>query len=174
MNPFQLTVWPIATRGRTGPDARFCGDSLVLDCRGCRLTPVPHSDECIRCVLTAMCEAGGSERVVLRTGRDTEISGRAGRALRGVASIRSWSVPAEEPRGRCRVCPCSRASVIRTFWDGFPGDGMRNARRILAEEAPDNEGCASCVNATGRALDQVDSGIRGVLEGLSSRGGTSR
>ena len=48
------------------------GDSLLIDCRGCGFVPQPESREYIRCMTFAMAEAGGSDRVVLRTGRDVE------------------------------------------------------------------------------------------------------
>ena len=50
----------------------------MIDCRNCRLAPVPGSDECIRCMVEAMSSAGGAERIVLRTGREVPQLPRVG------------------------------------------------------------------------------------------------
>ena len=41
-----------------GPTVTKEGDSMVIDCRDCRLTPVPGSDECVRCMVSAMHQGG--------------------------------------------------------------------------------------------------------------------
>lgn len=153
------------------PETSRNGDALIIYCRGCHLTPIPHSDECLRCILAELSGSGGAERIVLRTGMDIEISGRAGKALRQIASIRAWSMPAEHPHGRCRGCSKSREAVMRTAWDGFPGSGMDEARMMIAGEPPDRDECISCVTATSRALDQIESGIRKIISELSSEKG---
>ena len=64
------------------PPAEVCDDLLTIDCRGCGYAPVPGSKECLGCMVERMSAVGGADRLILRTGRDTEISGRAGRAVR--------------------------------------------------------------------------------------------
>ena len=145
------------------------GNVLVIDCRGCRLTPVPGSDECIRCMVEAMCRTGSAERIVLRTGRDIEISGAAGRAIREVSSIRRWTSPATDGPARCRACRMSRKRVMAAAWTGFPRNAVFEGRKVLKGNHPGRDGCAECVMRTSRALDQMDSGIRRVVSDMGER-----
>lgn len=150
---------------RRGPEAVLDGGLLVIDCRGCALRPVPGSKECFGCMVRTMSSAGSADRVVLRTGRDTEISGRAGAAIRDAASMMRWSIPDEEPWGRCRICPASRRAVMSAAWDSFPERDP--APRLLLEEADkDRDGCRTCVAATARALDQMEDGLRRMRAGM--------
>lgn len=160
-------------RASAAPPAEMDGDSLVIDCRGCELTPVPGSDECIRCMVERMCETGGAERVVLRTGLDTEISGRAGRVLKEVASLRRWSIPTGRPRGRCRSCPVSRAAVMGDVWRGFPQCDLEGRAADLLAMVPDREGCPGCVGSTVRAMRQLSEGLEGI-EGSMGTGRSGR
>lgn len=147
-----------------GPRSEVSGDSLIIDCRGCRYTPLPGSRECIRCMVACMCREGGTDRLVLRTGRDTEISGRAGRAIKEVASLRRWSTPQERPSGRCRGCQVSRYEVLSKAWDGFPDGRASDLASGIVSSIPDWEGCRECVEATVRALRQVDSGLSRIMD----------
>lgn len=159
----------LVRRQADGPSAGLSGDSLVIDCRECPLMPIPASTECLRCMVGCMCREGGADRVVLRTGRDTEISGRAGRAIKEAASLRRWSLPQGRPAGRCRGCPVSRAEAMSRAWDRFPeGDAGGMAAELLAQ-VPDREGCAECVEATVRALQQMDAGIERIVADMSGR-----
>lgn len=147
------------------PPAELSGDLLVIDCRGCAYAPVPGSNECLRCMVRSMCGAGSADRVVLRTGRDIEISGRAGRAVKEAASAMRWSIPIAKPKGRCRMCPASRDSVVRAAWDRFP-DGPDGTVRAMLTDIPDREGCAECVSGTARVLDQIGDCIEGMTDSL--------
>lgn len=140
------------------PDVSVEGDSLVIDCRGCGYAPDPSSRECIACMVASMCRAGSAERVVLRTGRDTEVSGRAGRVLKDVASLRRWSIPVDAPPMRCRGCAASRKAVMEEAWASFPdpGTGGVGSPEI---EPPERDGCAECAAATMRALEQLNEGL---------------
>ena len=124
------------------------GNMLVIDCRGCRLTPVPGSDECRR---------------------DIEISGAAGRAIREVSSIRRWTSPATDGPARCRACRMSRERVMTAAWAGFPRNSVFEGRKVLKGNHPGRDGCAECVMRTSRALDQMDSGIREVVSDMGER-----
>ncbi len=138
-------------------------DVLVIDCGGCRLTPLPGSDECIRCMVEAMCSEGGADRIVLRTGRDVEVSGAASRAIREVASIRRWSSTTDRASTRCRTCRLSRENVMAAVWSEFPRNAVFEGRKALKDAQPEREECSECVMRTTRALDQVDAGIRRVV-----------
>ncbi len=147
------------------PPAELSGDLLVIDCRGCAIAPVPGSNECLRCMVRSMCNAGSADRVVLRTGRDIEISGKAGRMVKEAASTMRWSIPLVKPKGRCRMCPASRDAVVRAAWDRFP-DGPDGAIRAMLTDIPDREGCAECAAGTARVLDQIGDGIARMTDSL--------
>lgn len=142
-------------KGSTVSRASSEGGAMVIDCRGCQVTPVPGSDECTGCMVREMCAVGGHDRVVMRTGRDTEISGPAARAVRDAASLRRWSLPSSPPKGRCSRCGASRSRVMERAWATFPEDGIGFARDML-EDPPTGDGCAECVESTRRALDLLE------------------
>lgn len=158
--------------GDGGPRWTRDGESVVLDCRSCRLVPVVHSPECIRCMVFALCELGGTERVILRTGRDTEVSGLAARALRDLASVRRWSYPQEGTRRACGRCAVSRRAVMDAVWEAFPLDPVAAGRGLLSEGGPDRSGCPECMARTSAALDQVEAGLNRVVTEVSSPSGT--
>lgn len=155
-----------------GPSAESVDGALVIDCRGCPLAPDPGTPECIRCMVSFMCEKGGTDRVVLRTGKDTEVSGRSGKVLKETSSVMRWSVPYDDLKGRCRVCEHSRKRIMDVVWGAFPGDGVSEARVILATHQEGNTQCDMCVMRTRRALDQIERGLDAVMERMREyRGG---
>ncbi|MBQ8179679.1 MAG: hypothetical protein IJ026_04460 [Candidatus Methanomethylophilaceae archaeon] len=159
--------FPMKSGGRGDPPSvTLDGDTIVLDCTGCRYAPVPGSCECAGCMVRSMIEHGARERVVLRDGTDLEVSGAAGRALSEVASIARRNRPGTPATGRCRGCGAERSAVIARVWATFPGDGMRCAREMLGG-ACDGPGCAGCVEGTRTVLDWIEAGIRRVTEGMS-------
>lgn len=155
-----------------GPRAEMTDGVLIIDCRGCGISPDPGTPECIRCMVSFMCEKGGTDRVVLRTGKDTEVSGKSGKILKETSSVMRWSVPYDELKGRCRVCEHSRKKIMDIVWGSFPGDGVSEARIALGSHQEGNIQCDMCVMRTRRALDQIDRGLAGVLEKMAEyRGG---
>ena len=150
---------------RRGPDSLLTDGLLVVDCRGCGYTPLPGTKECLGCMVRTMASAGSADRIVLRTGKDTEVSGRAGRAVQEAASIMRWSIPDPPPRGRCRMCPASRRTVMTAAWDAFP-DGFSGARALLGSAPPDRDECRACVATTSRLLDQTEDGLERIRSDL--------
>lgn len=152
-----------------GPDAELNGDLLVIDCRGCDVTPVPGSKECIGCMVSTMCRTGGADRVVMRTGRDIEISGKAGRVLKDAASLRRWSLPPDAPKGRCRTCPISRQTIVSMAWDRFPNNMTGGLASEVMSQIPEREGCAECAATTVKALEQIESGMSDIRNRMSDQ-----
>ena len=146
-----------SVRKRTENEAEhtFEGDALVIKCMDCGYRPDPGSLECFRCMVSRMYGSGGVQRVILRTGMDTEISGRSGQALRRISSLRRWSDPIGMPDRRCRSCPRSRTAVMDGLWGSFPELDFEGAKGALSEEGAD-ERCARCVSSTMRALVQAE------------------
>ncbi|MDO5852848.1 MAG: hypothetical protein Q4Q62_02065 [Thermoplasmata archaeon] len=150
------------------PPAAVEGDCLVVDCRGCPVAPDPGSRECMACMVSAMCRAGGAGRVILRTGRDTEVSGRAGQVLKDLASLRRWSVPADQLPLRCRGCPSSRQEAVALAWESFPTDGRTGISVPEMPEPPDREGCAECAVRTARALERLEEGMEDIAASMAA------
>ncbi len=152
-----------------GPSAMLEGGLLIVDCRRCLFRPVPGSKECLGCMVRTMAATGSADRVVLRTGRDTEISGRAGSVIRDAASMMRWSIPDEKLKGRCRLCPASRREVMTAAWNSFPENDP--APRLLLDGIDDErQECKACTLATARALDQMEEGIRRIRAGIPGGG----
>ena len=157
---------------KDGEEVRWSrqGDALTIDCRGCGLTPLPGSEECIRCMVGSMCEAGGARRIVLRTGMDVEVSGAAAEAVREIASLRRWSTSGQRTAARCRSCPMSRDRVMTAVWNGFPRNAVFEGRKALDGQHPGRDGCEECVKRTTRALDQVEAWIWRVVSEMGESG----
>lgn len=163
---FDLTG--MLSRGKDdAPKASLSGDSLIIDCRGCEFIPLPGSKECIRCMVFSLCSVGGAGRIVMRTGRDIEVSGTAGRILRDVSSLKRWSVPAEPPKGRCRTCPVSRTAVVEEAWSRFPDPVLGMTAEEIVSSAPDREGCAECTATTVKTLDQISEGMSAIRRSMT-------
>lgn len=169
MNPLDLLI---RREDEEPPSAEIMGDALIIDCRRCRLAPVPGTSECISCMVASMCRAGSADRVVLRTGRDMEISGKAGRILKEAASLRRWSIPAEALPARCRGCAVSRHEVMSRAWDRFPDPVEPSVKASLVRDVPARDGCAECASGTMKALEQMERGVGSLT--ASMKGGRRR
>ncbi len=169
MNPFDILI---RREDEEPPSAEIIGDALIIDCRRCRLAPVPGTSECISCMVASMCRAGSADRVVLRTGRDMEISGKAGRILKEAASLRRWSIPAEAPPARCRGCAVSRHEVMSRAWDRFPDPVEPSVKASLVRDVPARDGCAECASGTMKALEHMERGVGSLM--ASMKGGRRR
>lgn len=155
-------------RERGPDDAEYAaeGGALVVLCTKCRLRPVPSSEECVRCMVRCMSLSGGTDRVILRTGTDTEISGASCRAIRSAASLMGWtSGGTEGMERRCRSCPASRREVMGAVWSRFPGDGVPAGRALLSS-APQEPGCMECAMRTSRSLDMLERRMAEIVDGM--------
>lgn len=145
------------------PECLRDGGSVVIMCSGCRLRPEPSSPECVGCMVRCLSRHGGADRVVLRTGTDLEISGRACRMLAEAASLMSRTSGPIVPDGRrCRGCGSSMGRVMGVFWSGFPGDGSQAARALLPQD-PEGE-CVECAMRTSRAIAAAEEGLARIAD----------
>lgn len=148
------------------PEAELTGYVLVIDCRRCRLPPVPASKECLSCMVKTMSEVGATDRIILRTGRDTEISGRAGKAIKEAASVRRWSIPSDKVPMRCRSCDLFPEDMIHESWKGFPESFDKAVRSKLLTGRAERDECRDCINRTLRILDQTEEGIKQICDSM--------
>lgn len=151
-------------KGNTA-DHRFEGDALIIECTDCGLMPEPGSKECMKCIVDRISESGGADRVILRTGRDLEISGRSGLAIRKIASLKRSSCSYVRDRGRCKRCPAQRAKVMEMIWEDFLHPNYHGAKELL-DDSPDNEECMRCVSSTKRSIVQIEADIEEIRRGL--------
>jgi len=146
------------------------GDALVIGCHGCRYSPDPASDECLTCMVDSMSRMSGCERIILRTGKDIEISGKSGNTVRRIASIKRWSVPMTSSSFKCRKCGRSRAAVMDRIWKRFPELDFDNIYTMLDTKPPEPE-CSKCLKATRKAVEQMESDLESVRKSIT--GGSS-
>jgi len=140
-------------------------DALVINCLDCGLMPVPGSKECLRCMVDRMSVSGGAVRIILRAGKDLEISGRSGQVIRSISSLKRGSIPVREPERRCRNCNMSKSAVLDRVWESFPDAGFSAARSMIDSEGSD-EGCGRCIRSTQRALEQLESDLESIRSGM--------
>jgi hypothetical protein len=140
-------------------------DSLIICCKDCELEPLPGSVECLRCMVECMSSAGSANRIILRTGKDLEISGRSCDAVRQISSLRRWSVPLKESGKGCSRCNRSRKRIMEDLWASFPDLGYSAARSALSSEGMD-ERCSRCTSSSLKALDQMERDMESIRKGL--------
>ncbi len=143
----------------------------MINCSGCIYAPDPGTAECIRCMVSTMCTTGSSDRIVLRTGKDIEISGNSGKIIKDTASVMRWSFPQEEDKGRCRMCELSRKKVMGEVWKSFPDDAIVSAEASLEGKHPQGKDCDMCILRTRRALEQIDMGLKEISERMTEAAG---
>lgn len=146
-------------------ETRFRMDdgTLVILCTKCTYTPVPGSDECIGCMVDSMAEHGSSDRIILRTGKDIEVSGRSCRVLREVASLKRWSMQTRPLKNRCSRCPVSRNNVMSAVWTEFPRNCIEAGRAMLTDHESTGEECIVCRDNTERALEHLEHGLDRIM-----------
>ena len=150
------------------PPCHMDGDALVIDCRDCRYVPVPGSRECMGCMVSTMCSHGGAARIILRTGKDTEVSGESGRAVKEAAALRRWAMPTNPSKGRCAKCPMSRERLVDVAWSEFPRKNTRAALDALDTGERGGDDCMRCVERSRRALTQMDLRLDALLDRMGS------
>ena len=138
------------------------GGTLVIDCSSCRFAPEPGSPECIGCMMDCLFDTVDVHRIVLRTGRDIEVSGKGSDALCQISSLRRWYTPLEERERRCRKCSRSRRSVMEKFWENSP-DISLDFRSESSEGVMDEE-CRKCLDSTSNAIDRLETDLRKLID----------
>lgn len=145
---------------RKKTESRGTQDVLRIVCDECDGESDYGSDMCLRCMRSRIIESGEPERIVLHRGIDKEYSGDAVRILNNLSRIDLVAKDAFCIGGqKCLTCANSMDNLMKGIWAGFPEMDAGPARRTLDESTAD-DGCASCVLRTRRALDKIDSMLR--------------
>ena len=155
-----------AFRKKNTEIAQMDGDTMIINCLDCGFTPEPGTKECFRCMVNNMSELGGSDRIILRAGKDMEISGRSGYLIRDIASMRRWSIPLDNGKGKCRKCVCSRKEVMLNLWDSFPEMEFTHAYSTLDQDGH-SDGCDNCIKASIRAVEQLEEDMERLRQSLA-------
>lgn len=143
---------------------RFEGDALVIGCLDCDYAPEPASKECLKCIVDRMSKSGGAKRIVLRTGKDIEISGLSGQIIRSISSMKRCSCSVVRNKGRCKRCPSSRDKAMEALWNDFPYPNYSAARGCLEESGP-YDVCERCIASTQRTIMQIESDLEEIRKG---------
>ena len=124
---------------------------LMIHCRECTAYPDAGSPACVRCITSSMSRVGTADRVQLKAGKDTEISGPAAEILCDMASLSRVMLPASAGP-RCASCARSPEKVMSSAWSDFPEPSFKAAADRLYTEPGDGPGCANCLQRTHSAL----------------------
>lgn len=151
---------PGRKRKEEGAQLSFEGNALIINCMRCKYVPEPGSTECMSCMVDSMSKMGCSDRIILRTGKDTEISGKSGWTIGKIAQLKKWSVPLTEDK-KCHGCDRSRTAVMNKAWATFPDVGFDEAYRTVRADAK-NPACRRCQSSTETALKQLETDLMDV------------
>ncbi len=147
-------------------NAHLDGNAMIIDCEGCGFAPEPGSKECLRCMVVNMSELSGTERIILRSGCDTEVSGRSADVVRRISSLKRWSIPLESGERKCRRCMHSRRAMMMNLWDGFPEMDFERAESVLEMKLVKEE-CSRCHEMSQRALYQLRSDMERLVSEMA-------
>ena len=137
--------------------------NLVVSCRGCDQFPDAGSPTCIRCITSAISTEGVSDRIQLKAGKDTDISGQAAEVLCDLAQLRRATLPTNGTR-RCSACMRSPVRVMGDAWADFPDPSFAAACDRLYSLAGDGPECAACLQRTHSALRMAEDNMERVRE----------
>lgn len=173
MNMMEKLHSAILKKNADPRNLEITGNMLHIDCRDCGRMPDVGSPACVRCMVSAVSEKGSVDRIRLRSGKDTEISGAAAEVLCEMAFIERSMHSTSESSGMhgCRSCGFSCAEMLDTAWAGFPDPCFDDARAKLMVFRPQNRDCENCMQKTYRALEQAELGFRGVRGKLLQKAG---
>ena len=113
-------------------------------------------------MMNCLFSSPSAERIILRTGRDIEVSGKGCKALCQIASLRRCSEPLEEKDRRCRRCKDSRKEVTGRFWKNFPDISLDFRPRTT--DGVMDDACRRCIANTDRTIRRLESDLRELME----------
>ena len=132
---------------------------LSIECSECGHPHDMGSRECVVCICSHINSKGEPERIVMRSGRDTEYSGDAVTVINGLSRIDriAKTVCDEKNRSKkCSICSRSASKLIKGAWSDFPEPDIDSIRSILNEFDPSDERCGECIMHTYRSVEQIE------------------
>jgi len=135
------------------------GGRLLVDCGKCECAPDIGTLECMRCVSRIITETGMPDRIVLRSGHDTEYSGDVVELMVSMSKIDGLAnavMQERKRRSRCSSCSRSASKLLSSAWVNFPEVDMGPVRSELNSFNPGNKGCEACIMQTYRSSEQLE------------------
>lgn len=144
----------VSGKKKAGP--ALDGKTLVMDCRGCDLQPDYSEGDCIRCMCDLICVTGDPERILLRSGLETEYSGDAVRIVNGIASAYAMQSGLETRNNeRCATCGFSPIPMADRIWGSLSTDYIDGCINRLKNVVSENEQCDLCINRTRKTFEAI-------------------
>lgn len=138
-----------------GEPCSISEDSLIIHCSKCELVPEAGSEECFRCMVDRMSRYGSADRIILRTEKDLEVSGRSNTVIKNISSLKRWTTSGELMDHACRKCSQNRLAVMNVVWKDFPHLEFFKAKQMLNPSDGDDK-CSRCMRASVAAIDQLE------------------
>ena len=132
---------------------------LSIECSECGHPHDIGSRECVVCICSHINSKGEPERIVLRSGKDTEYFGDAVTILNNLSRIDriAKAVCGEKNASKkCSICSRSASKLIKGAWSGFPEPDIDRIRSILNEFDPSDDTCGECIMHTYRSIEHIE------------------
>lgn len=132
---------------------------LSVDCSECGHTHDMGSRECVVCICSLINVKGEPERIVLRSGKDTEYFGNAVTVINSLSNIDRIARTVCDEKNvskRCSICSRSASKLIKEAWSDFPEPDIGRIRSVLNDFDPADERCGECVMHTYRSIEQIE------------------
>lgn len=131
---------------------------LTVNCRGCGQFPDVGSPVCIRCMTAFISKNGTADRIQLKAGKDTEVSGPAAEILCDLAMLNRPDYQVSGGKA-CESCMRSPSKVLEAAWADFPDPSFSSVAGSLYSDYRDGPECALCLQRTHSALLSADANM---------------
>ena len=135
---------------------------LRIDCRQCGEPSISRTT-CLRCIGESIVVFGEPERIILRSGIETEYSHESAEILRKISEIFCRSSVGRDGR-RCSGCVLSRESLEDEKWVDLSFDNIDEIIDRLGKVYIDCPDCQDCITDAERYFTM----LRERLENLSN------
>ena len=135
---------------------------LLIDCGKCDNPSEIGTVGCIKCVSRIIIDAGEPERIIMRSGHDTEYSGDVVRLMISFSKIDALGnavIKENKRKKKCTVCSKSPSKLLSSAWADFPEIDMSSVRSELNAFEPGNKECEACIMQTYRSSEQLEHAI---------------
>lgn len=126
---------------KTAQEDRF----LRIDCRGCDTVPDIGNIACIRCIGNNIVDFGEPERVLLRSGLESEFSSETVGILREISDVCCRTSVGKSGK-RCDGCVLGKKSLEAEKWVDFSIENIDDVIERLSKvyvECPNGQVCVS-------------------------------
>jgi hypothetical protein len=156
--PVKLSLKLPVKHGKDTAECTMENGRLSVMCSGCGHPPDIGSGRCVACICSMITKNGEPERIILRSGKDTEYFGPAVSVMNALSRVDrlAATVCGENVPKRCSVCSRSAPKLIGAAWSGFPEPDLDSIRSILNSFDPSDERCSACMMRTYSSVEQIE------------------